>query len=179
MKNNYEVRGDVTAIIINSPKYGRFETLISTNKLDRVKEFPNSWFVVYSKFTKSFYVYGNSPLVKTKRHTVALHRWITNVQDGLIVDHFNHDTLNNTDKNLREVTVVENGQNRKGAHKNNHIGVRGVYWHKKDKKWRAKMKVNYKEIYIGSFDTIGEAETAVIEARKIYMPFSQEAYKNA
>lgn len=166
MNNEYEVRGDVTAIIINSPKYGRFETLISTNKLDRVKEFTNSWFVIYSKITKSFYVYGNTPVVKTKRYIVSLHRWITNAQKGLVVDHINHNTLDNTDHNLRVVTKDQNQQNRKGAQSNSKSGIRGVCWGKSQNKWKAQINVDGEKVIVGYFKTIQEAEEAVKHSRE-------------
>ena len=46
--------------------------------------------------------------------------------------------------------------------KNNTSGVVGVTWHKIRKKWTAFIKINYKQIHIGSFDTKEEA----IKARK-------------
>lgn len=43
MKNSYTVDGDVTYIHLYSPKYGYMDTLISTDKLEKVKEFKNKW----------------------------------------------------------------------------------------------------------------------------------------
>jgi hypothetical protein len=34
---------------------------------------------------------------------------------------------------------------------------RGVCWHKKDKKWRAKLKVGYHHVFLGNYDTAEEA----------------------
>lgn len=54
------------------------------------------------------------------------------------------------------------------ANKNNETsGIKGVY--PSGKRWMARVKVNYKNLYLGLFDTIQEAETMVrnIE-RKIY-----------
>lgn len=178
MKNEYEVRGDVTAIIVNSAKYGRFESLISTNKLERANEFIGSWYVSWAPSTKSFYVSGNVYVNGRggKQTTVTLHRWITNVTKGKHVDHINHDTLNNTDNNLRICTNAENKQNMKGARLDNKTsGIRGVSWHKCKNNWRAQIGIKGKIIHIGSFDNLEEAEEAVKVARAKYMPYSQEA----
>lgn len=95
MKNDYEVRGDVTAIIINSPKHGRLESLISTTKLELAKEFAGTWQAFFDKKTGLFYVQGKLPDIDGKRRFVLLHRWITKCPNGLLVDHINNNTLDN------------------------------------------------------------------------------------
>jgi hypothetical protein len=172
MKNEYEVRGDITAIIINSPKYGRFEALISTKKIAIASEFEGNWGI--HKDGNSYYVRGNT-VQSGKRKTIFLHRVVTSCPDGFVVDHFNHETLDNTDQNLRVVTHAENLQNQKGYQRNGSSGIRGVCWDKKSKKWRSSMRINGKLIYLGLFTDIYEAERTVIKARTIYMPFSKEA----
>lgn len=171
MKNEYEIRGNVTAIIINSPKHGRVEAMISTQKLQRADEFPCSWYAKFDKDTKTVYVHGHLPRVNGKQPTVCLHRWITNAPNGMVVDHCNHDTLNNTDSNLKILTNAENSQNRKGARSISVSGVRGVFRRKGSNKWQAVVKFNNKSNYIGSFDTIEEADYAATEARKKYMEY--------
>lgn len=173
MKNNYEIRGDVTAIFIDSPKYGMIETLISTSKLNRVKDFPNLWHLYWSVNTQSFYVYGNSTL-NGKYTRILLHRYVTNAPKYTHVDHVNHETLNNTDRNLRTLTLSENQQNRRGANRNSKSGVRGVVWIEKSKKWQSSVRINGKQKYIGIFTDLVDAERAVIEARKNHMPYSKE-----
>lgn len=175
VKNNYETRGDVTAIIINSPKYGRKEALISTCKLERAKEFVNSWRLCFSVTGKTFYVVGHMVQSEGKRQEMRLHRWLTNAPDGLEVDHFNHDGLNNIDENLRVVTSADNKQNKKGPHKNSKSGIRGVYWIERDKKYVAKINIDGRRVHLGYFNNISEAERVAVEARKKYMKFSQEA----
>jgi hypothetical protein len=175
MKNDYEVRGEVTAIFLKSPKYGDMEVLISTNKLDRAKEIPNSWTVAWREDCNTFYVMGSMTRLdgRTKKH--LLHRWINNVNKGIEIDHFDHNGLNNTDNNLRLATSSENKQNKKSARSDSTSGIRGVFWNKHHNRWMAKIKVDGKQIHVGLFKDIGEAERAVKEARRKYMPFSQEA----
>lgn len=179
MKNDYEIRGDIAAIIINSPKYGRIEALISSNKLQMVNEFSGKWHVVCDKDTKSLYVLGKMSEVNGNSRRVLLHRWVTNAPKGMVVDHRNHVTLDNTDKNLRVCTPGENQQNRKGITRSNKSGVRGVSWHKPSNKWKSGIQINKKCYYLGVFDTIEEARKVVEEARERMMPYSKEAYKNA
>ncbi|RJE88602.1 hypothetical protein D3P07_11445 [Paenibacillus sp. 1011MAR3C5] len=176
MKNKYEIRGDVTAIFIDSPKYGRHETLISTTKLERAKEFPGSWYVNWNNDTKAFYVNGQITIGKSKQKTISLHRWITNSPKEMYVDHINHDVLDNVDSNLRIVTNGENQQNRLGAQRNSSSGIRGVHWHNASKKWQVQIKINKKKKTIGYYSDLKEAEKAAIDARKIYMPFSNAAF---
>jgi len=61
--------------------------------------------------------------VDGKRKHVYLHRIITGAQKGLVVDHINHDKLDNRRENLRVVTAKLNTQNRQNStHK-----YQGVY----------------------------------------------------
>lgn len=172
MKNDYEVRGDVTAIVIHNKKHGRIETLVSTNMLPRLIEYPNSWYARKDTLTGTFYVLGNLSSVDGKQPIILLHRWLMNALKGMQIDHINHDTLNNTSENLREVTVSENGQNRKGARKNNKSGYRGVIWHKKSKAWNVQLRVNRIKMSFGYFANKEEANRVAIEARRIHMPFA-------
>lgn len=176
MKNRFEIRGDVTAILIKSPKHGELEVLIDTIDLPRVQEFPHKWYAHWNKSTKSFYCRGNSRLSNGKRITILIHRLITNCSKGMHVDHRNHQTLDNRRWNLRKTTPSENMQNRKGAREDNKSsGIRGVTWYPRDKKWRVRVQTNGKSKIVGYFDDIRDAENAAIGARSRLMPFSQEA----
>ena len=61
------------------------------------------------------------------------------------LDHINRIRNDNRIDNLREVTNAQNHQNR-NLGSNNASGICGVNWHKRDKKWRAYIKLNGKEI---------------------------------
>jgi hypothetical protein len=175
MKNDYEIRGDVTAIIINSPKFGSEEVLISTSKFERANEIDGYWCLGWRKNPQTFYVNAHAPRENGKQQHVFLHRWLTNAPKGTYVDHINHNGLVNTDENLRVVTHAENKQNAKGAHKDSKTGIIGVSWHRASMKWRATIGLNGKQLYLGCFHDINEAEQAVKDAKKKYHPFSQEA----
>lgn len=90
-----------------------------------------------------------------------LHRTIINVSEEKIIDHINHNTLDNRKSNLRICTQNDNAKN-KSKQINNTSGVTGVSWYKKYEKWRVRIQVNNKDILIGYFDDKEEA----IKARK-------------
>ncbi len=96
-----------------------------------------------------------------------MHRLIVGLEnhDGKIVDHINHNGLDNTRKNLRVVSNAVNMANRRGPSRNSTSGIRGVYWYKRDKKWCADIQVLGKTYHIGRFKTIEEAEAAAKRAR--------------
>jgi len=175
MKNEYEIRGNITAIIIHSPKYGTKETIISTSMLGLAKQFGNSWYVRYERKTQSFYAVGNMTIGLNKRRTYGLHQWLMGLPQGMGVDHINHDTLNNTEGNLRIVTTSQNAQNRKGATRVNVSGIRGVTWCESKSKWRVRIGVNGKYYFFGHYKTKEEAEKVAIEKRKLLLPYSNEA----
>jgi hypothetical protein len=169
MKNNYEVRGDVTCIYVNG-KGVTHECIISTSDLEKAKEFPNTWYASYHPNTDSFYVHGH--LYKPKQIKIQLHRFIIDVPIGIHIDHANHDTLDNTRSNLRLAAHKENMQNRR-AIRNTVSGVRNVSWCKPRNKWQVIMAVNGKQRHFGYFIDLKEAEIFATNLRRKHMPFSQ------
>lgn len=92
---------------------------------------------------------------------ILLHRLIMAPDDDMVVDHINHDKLDNRKDNLRICTQQQNMMNNK-IRKNNTSGVTGVAWHKEKNKWRSVIMVNHKQIHIGYYSDIDDA----IEARR-------------
>jgi len=77
------------------------------------------------------------------------------------VDHMKHTKHDNRWGELRAATHQENHRNQ-SMPKNNTSGTIGVAWHKHDKKWQAAIRVNDKQIHLGSFVNKQDA----IKARK-------------
>jgi hypothetical protein len=103
-------------------------------------------------------------------------RYILNCGFGEIIDHINHDTLDNRRQNLRKCTGTQNKTNSK-IYRNNKSGFKGVHWHKRDGTWGASIGYNGKQIHIGYFATLEEAARAYNEtARQLHGEF---AYLNA
>jgi hypothetical protein len=168
MNNKFEIRGDVTAIFLKRRDGTILETLIDTVDLPKAQEFPNLWYAVWREDTQSFCVHGNIRRGGGKRDTHLLHRWITGAKKGQVVDHINHDTLDNRRANLRLVTDLENQQNRIKAQKNNTSGIPGVVWAKDKKRWKAQICVRGTNKHIGYFSKKDDAARAAIHARLKY-----------
>lgn len=160
MKNKFRIDGDSTTIFLSS-KDGSVETLIDTKSLEILNEFDGTFRAVWNENTKSFYVLGYDrgygPPVN-----VMLHRLITGAPDGFVVDHFNHDTLDNRKFNLRVVTQSENMFNLDPAKLLNKR-VPGITWYENKKKWR--VKVRHK--HIGYFSDKEEAERVLKQHKNI------------
>lgn len=83
------------------------------------------------------------------------------------VDHQDGNSLNNKWKNLREADRSNNAANMKTP-RSNTSGVKGVTWSKKEEKWVAQICVNYRNIYLGSFDCIDQAAKVRKRASRQY-----------
>lgn len=109
----------------------------------------------------SAYVY----LGKRKYCRILMHRLIMKAKPGQIVDHKNSNGLDNRRANLRLCTSQQNSLN-SNKHKDNTSGYRGVSWHVEDKKWYARISINGKCKYIGSFEHKKDAALAYNKAAK-------------
>lgn len=87
------------------------------------------------------------------------------------IDHINGEPSDNRISNLREATPGQNQQNMKSAKSNSRSGVLGVGWHPTDEKWRARIRVDGKLIFIGNFDTKEAAEAAYVAKKREIHPF--------
>ena len=80
---------------------------------------------------------------------VLMHRFIMNIiedrklKPSEIVDHIDHNKLNNTRSNLRIVTSSENNRN-KEKQKNCTSNYYGVYFHKETNKWKTQISIKGK-----------------------------------
>lgn len=90
------------------------------------------------------------------------------------IDHINRIRTDNRIANLREVTNKQNHQNRSKS-SNNTSGHPGVSWHKRDYRWQARIKHNYKYIHLGLFENIEDAVAARKAAEKLYWADTQVA----
>jgi len=79
------------------------------------------------------------------------------------VDHINGDRADNRLSNLRSVDVQENAKNQ-ALRADSTSGVTGVSWHTAGEKWRAYIRVDGKQITLGSFTDKDEAIAARLDA---------------
>lgn len=116
------------------------------------------WHAKWNNSTKSFYACRTDRSVGKKN--VYMARVIMNTPDGLIADHINHDTLNNTRQNLRNVTQSVSKINTR-ASANNKIGERGIRF--RDGKYIARLEIKKKAVFQKRFNTLDEAKTYYAE----------------
>lgn len=171
MNNRFEIRGN-SAVIYVKCKGKTYEAIIDAEDLPKVNEIKGAWYVRHdTRGPNKFYVYGNDEGKK-----VFLHRLITECPKGKVVDHINHDTLDNRKSNLRILDSSENIQNLYGAiSQNKSSGIRGVTWNKNANKWQVSIKVKSRSMYFGLYSDLKQAEEVAKQARADHMPFSLDA----
>ena len=100
--------------------------------------------------------------VKVNKTTYLVHRLIYLMHYGVMprqIDHIDGNPANNKIENLRAVTQSENQWNTDRA-------CNSVSFHKASKKWRDRIKINNKEIYLGVFSDIEQARQVKQEAAR-------------
>ena len=142
---------------IESKTHGRHAVLIDDE--DAAKVLSCQWCL--SKKGNYFYAIN-------RKENIYLHRLVAGDHAGKVVDHINGNSLDNRKANLRECLHKENMRNRRGRNKNSTSGIKGVFWIKNAKKWRAQIKVNRVVIYLGYFTDKIKAATAYNDAAKKY-----------
>jgi hypothetical protein len=119
---------------------------------------------------------------KENGKSIKMHRQITNAPDHLVVDHIDHNGLNNQKKNLRLCTFAENCRNLKGRSLNyardrrKTSEYKGVHWHRRLKKWAAQITCNNNTYHLGYFHD--EIEAALAYDQKAAELFGQFACLN-
>lgn len=81
------------------------------------------------------------------------------------IDHINTNKSDNGWANLREATTQTNGQNKRKANKNSIVGLLGVSPHRG--RYMARIKVDGKHKYLGTFDTPHDAHHAYVDAKRV------------
>lgn len=149
---------------------GQF-ALIDDDDYERVNQF--KWYARYDKKRNTFTALTNIRNNK-KQISIYMHRAIMNATDEkILIDHINHNTLDNRKENLRLCSVNENNYNRK-INKNNNSGYKGVHLARYNRKnkiyiyYRAKIQTDNIEVSLGLFKTAKKAAIAYNEAAKKY-----------
>lgn len=106
--------------------------------------------------------------IQIDRKLIYLHRlaflYMTGAMPRNDMDHKDGDGLNNKWVNLRPCTRAENCQNH-ALRSDSRSGFVGVGWHKSAGKWRARIKLNGREIFLGCFDDPEQASLAYLAAK--------------
>ena len=116
-------------------------------------------------------------VVNSGKH-IRLHRLIMNCisDSSILIDHINHNTLDNRKNNLRMVAYQQNAMNTRRKD-SNISGTTGVSWDKEKKKWCATITYNYKTIFLGYYSDFDKAVRSRKQAEQKY--FGEFSYANS
>lgn len=151
--------GQITALIplLNRKGNLRDYAIVDEEDYDKVSKY--SWH--YSRGYARGYVNGEH---------ILMHKFILDkpFNLGLLTDHIDRNKLNNSRKNIRDVTDQQNKQNKvkqKGEYTSPYIGV---HWSKDHRKWKALIMFKGKGIHLGYYDDMEEANEARIRGEEKY-----------
>jgi len=169
MKNKYIVNGKVTTIFIKQRSENVVATVIDTEDLSRLIKNKYSLCVRWDEKRKTYRVKVKTSIDGIVK-LVYLYRFLVNAPSDKMVDHKNHDTLDNRKSNLRLVNNQQNLQNRAGADCDSKSGYRNVWWNTQQNKWSVSFSSKRKHYYCGSYESIAEAIAVANKKRKEILP---------
>lgn len=146
--NEYHILGELTVMDIydkNSEVIAR--TVFDTEDLDKVKDI--KW-----ALNSAGYVYSSTTYFNGTKG-VLMHSLILGTSD--IIDHINHNILNNRKSNLRVATSSQNGMNR----------CTQGYTETRNNRFYSAISIDRKHIKLGTYDTKEEAIFARWYAEKV------------
>lgn len=126
--NRIDIYEKYAIIHIENNFKGHLECIIDVEDVDKIKKY--YWNIRYDKRHPNCTVYVEThKRINGKNTRIHLHRLITNCPKEKVVDHINHNGLDNRKCNLRIITQKENCLNRKNLNrifynnKNNHYVI--------------------------------------------------------
>jgi len=165
-------------IIINSKTHGIKNILVDDNDFEIVNKY--KWTLICQPH--SFYVVRMSSRKEGKRYFIHLHRFLMGLDrsDKRIIDHINHNGLDNRRCNLRVATTAQNNKNI-SRHKDSFSKYLGVNLYKgnlrkdgtmPESKWRAQLYSNGKAYQVYCTSEINAAQAYNILAEKHHGEFA-------
>ena len=159
--NKFILFNELAILRITKQDGKEIDFLIDTDDVKFLKKY--HWRVRYTRKLNNYYAETGKG-----KNRLILHRLLTNCPDGLVVDHINHNTIDNRKCNLKVCTYGENMINRY-TFKNNKLGEKNISY--KQNRYCVRFFRDKKEIYIGSFATL----KAAIDSRNKYLE-SEKCY---
>lgn len=127
---------------------------------------------------KAWHINQQGYVVTRKGHKgrrILLHRFIMEIEDiqdvNIIVDHKNHNKVDNRKNNIRVCTALKNGQNKKPRNRELYTGIYKYEYNGKYKhtiKYKVEIRVNGIIYRLGKFDTYEDALKTRKDAEKKY-----------
>lgn len=156
MKNKFTVSADglIATIQLKRRSGEIIHCHVDSADLPKLLAFNVSWYAAWNPKAKRFYVDCSRKVNGTWR-TLSLHRFLMDEPEGLEIDHWNQESLDNRRENLRIATKSQNMMNRSGARSDSKTGHRAIS-HAYGK-FMLKVTINGKKTYIGLFKTIEDA----------------------
>jgi len=140
------------------PLAGLFTRLVKTNPSGNVGDIANC-------HSGNGYIGISIACKHYQSHRLAF-LYMTGKWPKLDVDHINGIKDDNRWCNLRDVSRSVNQQNKKIARSDNVSGYLGVSWHKTSNKWRARITLNKKQIYLGNFKNAHDAAECYLQKKR-------------
>ena len=158
---------------------GQF-AIVDEDKYEELVKY--KWYVQKSPYT--YYAARNIHLNNpTENISIFMHQQILGYPTDCIIDHKNHNGLDNRVYNIRKCTHAQNAYNRrtftKGKSGSIYKGVHLCPYYKKTgkgKKWTVSIGHKYKVIYLGKYDN--EIEAAIAYDKKALELFGEFACTN-
>ena len=161
--------------------YGRYGkgkfALVDEGDFARVNK--HKWWLRKANRKKRQLPYVYTSKKKNGKSTgILMHRLILKAKEGELVDHINHNTLDNRRCNIRICTASQSNFNLRPKKRTAEIASRykGVCWHTIGKKWSSYIGKHGKVKYLGLFMEEKDAAKAYNEAAKEL--FGEFAYLN-
>ncbi len=131
----------------------------------------------FNELKKINWCLGANGYVYNRKEHGLMHRFIMKCQNNNVVDHINHDPLDNRKQNLRICLQKENSRNQKVRDEESKTSIyKGVSWSSRYKKWICQV-VRDKKSYHKSIHE-NELDAALMYDKKALEAFKEFAYLN-
>jgi hypothetical protein len=167
MIDRYEIIGNMVRFYVKRTrgKYpGEYECFIDLADFEYVKDLPLNIVCRQAEIKPAFYIFfttylGLTSEGKVMNESMALHTYLMGIKGEhrrIVVDHENHNGLDNRRGNLRIASSCNNLRNREQKNKNNTSGYRNVSWI--DGYWRVQLQIDGRNTRLPEkFDDVDEA----------------------
>ncbi|WP_338688907.1 HNH endonuclease [Bradyrhizobium sp. 26S5] len=149
--------------------------MLTGSRLERLLKYdPETGIFNWRRYRKGVAGWDNGnryvQITVDQKHYLA-HRlawlWMTGRWPEHEIDHIDGNSSNNAFRNLRCATSTQNKANT-GARSRSLSGLKGASWHKSSRKWRSRIRIGDREIFLGMFNTAEEAGAAYFAAAKTH-----------